>query len=119
MTGQTDSRAKEIKRRARKYRRKRENRSLVTLASLAVILMTGIIALIAETGGGTVSTDGGYGSLVLRSGAGLYVVVGVAAFTAGMALTLVCVRLSGTGKARNRKTITAETSADAQGKGKS
>ena len=104
MTGQTDSRAKEIKRRARKYRRKRENRSLLTLASLAVILMTGIIALIAGTGGGTVSTD---------------VVVGVAAFTAGMALTLVCVRLSGTGKARNRKTITAETSADAQGKGKS
>lgn len=87
MTGQTDSRAKEIKRRARKYRRKRENRSLVTFASLAVILMTGIIALIAGTGGGTVSTDGGYGSLVLRSGAGLYVVVGVAAFTAGMALT--------------------------------
>ena len=97
MTGQTDSRAKEIKRRARKYRRKRENRSLVTLVSLAVILMTGIIALIAGTGGGTVSTDGGYGSLVLRSGAGL----------------------SGAGKARNRKTITAETSADAQGKGKS
>ena len=61
MTGQTDSRAKEIKRRARKYRRKRENRSLLTLASLAVILMTGIIALIAGTGGGTVSTDGGYG----------------------------------------------------------
>ena len=119
MTGQTDSRAQEIKRRARKYRRKRENRSLGALALLAVVLITGITAILAGSGGGMASADGGYGSLVLRSGAGLYVVVGVTAFTAGMALTLVCVRLSDAGKARKKKTIAAETSADAQGKGKS
>lgn len=115
MTGQKNSRAQEIKRRARKYRRKRENRSLGALASLVVVLITGITMILAGSGGGIVSVDGGYGSLVLRGGAGLYVVVGVAAFTAGMALTLVCVRMS----ERNRKTITAETSGDAQGKEKS
>ena len=125
MTGQKDSRAEEIKRRARKYRRKRENRSLGALASLVVVLITGITMILAGSGGGTfsvsgiVSADGGYGSLVLRGGAGLYVVVGVAAFTAGMALTLVCVRLSDSGKARKKKTIAAETSGDAQGKEKS
>ena len=82
--------------------------------------MTGIIAL--DSGDRRRNSrrrqTAGTGRLLLRSGAGLYVVVGVTAFTAGMALTLVCVRLSGAGKARNRKTITAETSADAQGKGK-
>ncbi len=121
MTGQKDSRAEEIKRRARKYRRKRENRSLGALASLVVVLITGITMILAGSGGGTfsvggiVSADGGYGSLVLRGGAGLYVVVGVAAFTAGMALTLVCVKMS----ERKRKAIAAETSEDAQGKEKS
>ena len=73
------------------------------------------------------------GGLLLAAGAVLLVIAawGVivlpdalarqhAATKAGtLALTLVCVRLSGAGKARNRKTITAETSADAQGKGKS
>ena len=35
----------------------------------------------------------GYGAVLLRDGAGAYVVIGVIAFAAGVAATVLCVRL--------------------------
>ena len=34
----------------------------------------------------------GYGAVLLRNGADLYVTVGIAAFAAGVAMTIICIR---------------------------
>ena len=42
---------------------------------------------------GIVSVAEGYGAVLLRNGAGSYVVLGIAAFVIGVAVTVLCIRL--------------------------
>ena len=107
MNERTVRRAREVRRRARQYRRRREGR-LNGALSVCSLLLTGIGTLCrdAQTSGLALAAQG-FGSVLLRRGAGRYAVIGIAAFAAGAALTIVCVRRR---KRRTDRTSAAEES---------
>ena len=94
MTGKTETRVREIRSRTRQYRRQYENRVLFSLAAFNLFLLAGIGVLF-----GSVQTPGvaavadGYGAVLLRDGAVMYVVIGIAAFVVGVSVTVLCIRL--------------------------
>ena len=110
MTGKTETRVREIRSRTRQYRRRYETRLLSFLTVCSLFLLTGIGVLF-----GSVETPGiaavanGYGAVLLRDGAGAYVVIGLFAFVIGVTVTVLCIRLKN--KATNR-TDRAEGSED-------
>lgn len=91
---------KEVRRRVRQYRRRHEQRSITLLGILCLLLTAGILPLLSNAGvQGTSSVLDGYSSVLLHSGASSYVVIGIAAFVAGAAVTMLCLYL----KKRNRR----------------
>ena len=94
MTGKTEARLREIRSRTKQYRKKYENRLLTCLAMCNLILFAGIGVLFRSVQGpGTVAVADAYGTVLLRDGAGVYVVSGIVAFVAVVALTVICIRL--------------------------
>ena len=94
MTGRTEIRVREIRRRTRRYRRRRENRELFSLTAFGLFLLAGIGVLFRSVQTpGIVSVAEGYGGVLLRDGAGAYVVIGIAAFVIGVSVTVLCIRL--------------------------
>lgn len=93
MTGRTETRLQQIRRRTQRYRLRQDNRVLACLTALSLFLLAGVGALLhyGQTPGISAVTSG-YGAVLLRDGAGLYVLVGIAAFTAGIALSVICIR---------------------------
>ena len=88
MTGRTEIRVREIHRRTRRYRRRYENRALYSLTAFSLFLFSGIGFLLRKVqSGGLPTVADSYGSVLLQGGAGAYIVVGIAAFTAGVAMT--------------------------------
>ena len=70
--------------------------------------MAGIGALLSTVQTpGIVSVAEGYGAVLLRDGAGAYVVLGVTAFVLGMTVTVLCIRLKN--KSTNRTDETEES----------
>lgn len=110
MTGKTEIRVREIGRRTRQYRKRYETRLLSCLTACSLFLLAGIGVLFksAETPG-IAEVAEGYGAVLLRSGAGAYVVIGLLAFVIGVAVTVLCIRLKN--KSTNR-TDRAEGSED-------
>lgn len=108
MNERTVRRAREVRRRARQYRRRREGRLNGALSVCSLLLLTGIGTLCrdAQTPGLALAAQG-FGSVLLRRGAGRYAVIGIAAFAAGAALIIVCVRRR---KRRTDRTSAAEES---------
>lgn len=106
MNERTVRRAREVRRRARQYRRRREGRLNGALSVCSLLLLTGIGTLCrdAQTPGLALAAQG-FGSVLLRRGAGRYAVIGIAAFAAARALTIVCVRRR---KRRTDRTSAAE-----------
>lgn len=93
MTGVTESRMQEIRRRTQCLRRRYARRARAWLTACSLMLLGGMGALLRHAQAPGISTvTRGYGSVLLRSDAGLYVVVGVIAFSAGAALTVLCIR---------------------------
>lgn len=94
MNGRTEVRVREIRSRTRQYRRRYENRQISCLTALSLCLIAVIGALF-----GSVHTPGianvasGFGAVLLRNGAGAYVVIGIAAFILGVSVTVLCIRL--------------------------
>ena len=106
MTGMTEIRMREIDRRTRQYRRRTERRVLFCLTASSMFLLAGMGILLGNTQvAGISSVAEGYGAVLLRSGAGLYVIVGVAAFVVGMTLTVICIRCR---KNSGNRTLEAE-----------
>ena len=107
MTGRAGSRMSEIRRRTRQYRKRREGRVLFALRVCSLLLFAdiGILLRQVQSGGLPTVTDS-YGSVLLRGGAGAYIVVGIAAFTVGVALTVICIRC------KKKLTIRMETAED-------
>ena len=94
MTGKTENRVCEIRNRTRQYRRQYENRLLSCLAVCSLILITGIGSLLSIVQDpGAAAVEDAYGTVLLRDGASAYVFIGIAAFAAGVALTVICIRL--------------------------
>ena len=93
MTARTEIRVRQIRRRTRQYRLRYEARILRCLTVLSLFLLAGIGALLRSVHRpGISAVANGYGSVLLRDGAGLYVLIGVAAFAAGAALSVICIR---------------------------
>ena len=105
MTGRTERRIREIRRRTRQYRKRYERRVLSTLSVCSLLLFAGIGILLrkVQSGGVTTVTDS-YGSVLLRGGTSAYVVVGIAAFAVGVTVTMICIRLKNKSKDRTVST---------------
>lgn len=93
MTGRTEIRAREIHRRVREKRRWRERRIRSGLTGTSLCLFAGIILLLkgVQTPGVS-AVVGSYSAVLLRDGAGAYILVGIAAFVLGVVVTMLCIR---------------------------
>ena len=108
MTGRTEIRVREIRRRTRRYRRQHENRVLFSLAAFSLFLLAGIGVLFRSVQtSGVASVADGYGGVLLQDGAGAYVIVGIVAFVIGVSVTVLCIRLKN--KSTNRTGSTEES----------
>ena len=90
----TTRRVELVKRQIRKNTRRRQKRGIGRLSAVCMLLF----AVLMQTsdrvvGQGQTAAWGGFGAMLLREDAGGYVLVGVAAFTAAVVLTVVCMRL--------------------------
>lgn len=110
MTGRTERRIREIRRRTRQYRKRYEGHVLSTLSVCSLLLFAGIGILLrrVQSGGVPTVTDS-YGSVLLRGGASAYVVVGIAAFAVGVTVTMICIRC------KKKKTIRMEAAEETEG----
>ena len=83
-----------VKQRVRENTRRRQRREAISLSAFCLMLFTALAgaadALIVR---GQTAAWGVFGAMLLREDAGGYVLVGVAAFTAAVVLTVVCMRL--------------------------
>ena len=110
MTGRTERRIREIRRRTRQYRKRHERRVLSTLSVCSLLLFAGIGILLRRVqSGGVATVADSYGSVLLRGGTSAYVVVGIAAFAVGVTVTMICIRLKNKSKDR---TVSTEERAD-------
>lgn len=108
MTETTEIRMREIHGRTRRYRARYEAWRLSWLALCGLILLTGIGLLMSSGQSPSVAAVAdGYGAVLLRDGAGAYVVIGIAAFVIGVAVTVLCIRLKN--KSTNRTYHTEES----------
>ena len=109
MTGKTETRMREIRCRTRQYRKRYETRLLSCLTVCSLFLLAGIGVLFRHVQApGIVSVAEGYGAVLLRSGAGAYVIVGIAAFVIGVTVTVFCIRL------KNKSTIRTGSTEESQ-----
>ena len=109
MTGKTETRVREIRCRTQQYRKRYEAWlfSCLTLCSLFLLAGIGVLFRSVQTPG-IVSIAEGYGAVLLRDGAGAYVVIGIAAFVVGASVTVLCIRLKNRSKNRTDRTEGSE-----------
>ena len=88
MNGITEIRMRKIQSRTRQYRRRYEWREISCLTVCSLFLLAGIGILLGQIS----SVAEGYGAVLLRNGADLYVTIGIASFTAGVVMTIICIR---------------------------
>lgn len=109
MTCTTDNRVRAIRSRTRQYRARCEARQLSILTACSLLLLAGIGLLLNHAqSSGVATVAGAYGAVLLQDGAGAYVVIGIAAFAAGVAVTVLCVRL----KSRAARRMNEEDNGD-------
>ena len=93
MTTRTEIHIQEICRRARQYRQQYERRMLFILSVCSLFLLACITTLLkmVQTPG-IFAAANAYGAVLLRNDVSPYIVVGVAAFAAGVMGTIFCMR---------------------------
>lgn len=92
MTRRTEIRVREVHRRVREKRRRRERRIRSGLTGTSLCLLAGIVWLLKGVQTPGVSTvAGSYSTVLLRDGAGAYILVGIAAFVLGVMVTMLCI----------------------------
>lgn len=83
-----------VKQRVRETTRRRQRRGIYGLSAMCMLLFAALMqAAGTVVGPGQPEAWGVFGAMLLREDAGGYVLVGVAAFTAAVVLTVVCMRL--------------------------
>ena len=108
MTGKTETRMREIRSRTRQYQKRYETRLLSCLTMCSLFLLAGIGVLFRSVQApGIAAVADGYGAVLLRDGAVMYVVIGIAAFVVGVSVTVLCIRLKN--KSSNRTTYVEGT----------
>lgn len=92
MTEKTEGRIREIRRRTKQKRRKKENRELSVLTVVSLFLMIGIQGMLdyKMTPGISMVTDS-YSTVLLREGTSGYIVTAIAAFVLGVTVTIICI----------------------------
>ncbi|MEG0615470.1 MAG: hypothetical protein RR540_06910, partial [Oscillospiraceae bacterium] len=95
MAERTDCRLEEILRRAKVMQHSQENRLLAGFSCACVSLLCGFLGIIGSVSD-VISQSGvvfgAYGTVLLQSGAVVFLFIGVSAFFAGIAVTILCVR---------------------------
>lgn len=90
----TTRRVELVKRQIRKNTRRRQKRGIGRLSAVCMLLFAALMQTADRfVGQGQTAAWGGFGAMLLREDTGGYVLVGVAAFTAAVVLTVVCMRL--------------------------
>ena len=90
----TARRVELVKRQIRKNTRRRQKRGIGRLSAICMLLFAALMQTAdSVVGQGQTAAWGGFGAMLLHEDAGGYVLVGVAAFTAAVVLTVVCMRL--------------------------
>ena len=83
-----------VKQRVRENTRRRQRRGIYGLSAMCMLLFAVLMQAVGTVAGpGQPEAWGVFGAMLLREDAGGYVLVGVAAFTAAVVLTVVCMRL--------------------------
>ena len=83
-----------VRQRVRKNTRRRQQHGIYGLSAACMLLFTALMQTASTVvGPGQSAARGVFGAMLLREDAGGYVLVGVAAFTAAVVLTVVCMRL--------------------------
>ena len=94
MNATAEIRLRAIHSRARRYRARSEALGRSGLAACSLLLLCCIALLLnGEQSPGVAAVADGYGAVLLRDGAGAYVVVGLLAFALGVLATVLCVRM--------------------------
>ena len=92
MTRRTEIRVREVHRRVREKRKRREQWIRSSLTGTSLCLLAGIVWLLNGVQTPGVSTvAGSYSAVLLRDGAGAYILVGIAAFVLGVMVTMLCI----------------------------
>ena len=79
--------------RVREKRKRREQWIRSSLTGTSLCLLAGIVWLLKGVQTPGVSTvAGSYSAVLLRDGAGAYILVGIAAFVLGVVVTMLCIR---------------------------
>lgn len=98
MSEKVNMRMKMIHAKMAAYRRRKEKRRLAETCALSFALVCGIGGVLKDVEAGSfISAEAdngvaGYGAVLLHDAANVYIIVGIAAFVAGAALTAVCVK---------------------------
>ena len=109
MTGKMETRMREIRSRTRQYRGRYETRlfSFLTVCSLFLLTGIGVILRRVQTPGIPMVANG-YSGVLLRDGAGAYVVIGLFAYVIGVSVTILCIRLKHKSTNRTDRTERSE-----------
>lgn len=100
----TASRVALVQKRVRENLRRRRRREVCGLSAVCMLLMAALVKTAdAACGPGQIAAQGLFGAMLLQESAGGYVLVGVAAFTAAAALTVICMRLHEREKRKREK----------------
>jgi len=86
---------RKVQRREAEIRKRKCRQEMSILSGTSLLLTTAIISilfLISGGVGGGITVGRNYGTLLLKAGAGGYVLAAVAAFIAGALITILCVR---------------------------
>lgn len=93
MTDLTRERVRRIEKQITARKRRRSRCVTVVLSMICLCSVCGIAAVFASVGSPGVSmVFDGYSTVLLRDGAGAYVVTGIAAFALGVLCTVLCSR---------------------------
>lgn len=109
MNEKSKNRMRKIRGRMNVYRRRRERLRTAGMCALSLILVCGIGNVLKDAGLSEFMTvdagDGtaGYGAVLLHDGANIYIMVGIAAFVAGAALTAICVKMREIERSKNAR----------------
>ena len=88
-------RMEQIRKRISWYRNRYEKRIMAGLVAVCTVLSGGIgILLGLKQGPGIFTIQTEYGTVLLHNGGEAYIVIGVFAFLAGAALTVLCIKLN-------------------------
>ena len=90
---QKEIRKCKIRRRSLFLRCRYDRRIISGLIAIAIVLAVCMGRMVRMTHiSGVATVASGYGSVLLRNGADIYVLIGLAAFVAGVVVTVICMR---------------------------